>query len=117
MCGVVGLASSQERIKLVINKSLLAFVVALSLGSISGAHAQGPAGAGQGGAATISGSEVRAGESSRLNSGTVGNSTLTPETSTTAVTPNGTRVDTTIAPGGAVGSKAPDANAAAPAGR
>lgn len=97
-----------------IRTSLFALALAAST---SLAYAQGPAGGTSGGAATISGSEVRAGESGRLNSGTVGSGTLTPETSTTAVTPNGTRVDTTIAPGGAVGTSAPEATAAAPAGR
>ncbi len=97
-----------------IRTSLLVLALAAST---SLAYAQGPAGGSQGGAATISGSEVRAGESGRLNSGTVGSSTLRPETSTTAVTPNGTRVDTTIVPGGAVGASAPDSSAAAPAGR
>lgn len=95
-----------------IRKSLFAIALAASLGTISGASAQGPASGGETGAsATV----PSAASSSGTATGATG--TLRPETSTTAVTPSGTRVDTTVAPGGAVGSKAPDANAAAPAGR
>ena len=86
------------------------FALALAA-STSLSYAQGTAGGSQSGAATVAKPE-----SGRVAPGTAA-STLTPETSMTALTPNGTRVDTTVAPGGAVGASAPDATSAAPAGR
>ena len=96
--------------------TILSFAVIAALGSTA-AFAQGPAGGSSAGAATISGSEVRAEQTRRTEPSTVGSGALIPESRTTAVTPNGTRVDTTVAPGGLVGAAAPDATAAAPAGR
>ena len=97
--------------------AILSLAVVASLGYSAGAFAQGPAAGGgaAGEAATIpSATESR---SSGSASTTTGSSNLRSVDRDTAVTPSGARVDTSIAPGGAVGAKAPDANAAAPAGR
>lgn len=97
--------------------SIYSLMVAATLGAVGAASAQGPAGGSGSGGATIPGSEVRAGETRRLNSDpsiTTGSSNVTPATRDPAT---GAPIRTDVAPGGAVGNQAPSAQEAAPAGR